>query len=302
MIRIAVVTPSHNQGEFIERTIRSVLDQNYPDLEYVVCDAESGDATPAILEAYADRLQIIREPDRGQADAVNKGIRVTSGDVIGWLNSDDVYYPGALATVAGFFGDHPDVDVLYGDADFIDAWGAVIGRYYTRAWDAERLKERPFLCQPAVFFRRRMVDRFGLLDEQLQYTLDYEYWLRLAAGGAHFAYLPVTLAGARLHSATKTRNGRLKLHAELHPMLKRYVRKVPDGWILSHTQAHLQDTPGLSFSTPLAFALAVAGTSLRLSLELNHSVSTRLALSTARTLSAGLLKTLRRRPVVFPLD
>lgn len=301
-LRVAVVTPSFNQGEFIERTLCSVLDQNYPDLDYIVCDGASTDATSGILDAYADRLRIIREPDTGQPDAVNKGIRATSGDIIGWLNSDDVYYPGTLRTVATYFANQPGVDVVYGDADFIDAADTVIGRYYTRPWDPERLKERPFLCQPAVFFRRRMVDRFGLLDDRLQYTLDYEYWLRLAAGGAAFAYLPVTLAAARLHTATKTTNGRVKLHAELHPMLKRYVRTIPDGWILSHTQALLQDTPGLSFANPLAFALAVTTTSWRLSFDLNHGISGQLALNTARTLAAGTLKTILGRPVVFPLD
>jgi glycosyltransferase involved in cell wall biosynthesis len=302
MGRIAVVTPSFNQGEFVERTVRSVLDQGYPDLDYIVCDGASDDATGAVLQAYAGRLRVVSEPDTGQPQAVNKGILATTGDVIGWLNSDDVYYPGALSTVARYFAGHPDVDVLYGDADFVDAEDNVVGRYYTRPWSPEQLKQRPFLCQPAVFFRRRMVDRFGLLDEELHYTLDYEYWLRLAAGGASFAYLPVTLAGARLHDATKTTNGRIALHAELHPMLKRYVRAIPDGWILSNTQAILQDTPGLSFATPLAFAVAVAATSWRLSFELNGSISVRLGASTARTLVAGAAKTLLRRPVVIPVD
>jgi hypothetical protein len=109
------------------------------------------------------------------------------------------------------------------------------------------------------------------------------------------------LAGARLHSATKTTHARIKLHAELHPMLKRYVRTIPDGWILSNTQALLQDTPGLHFSTPIAFAAAVAATSWRLSFELNHSVSAGLLLSTARTLAAGGVKTILGRPVVLPL-
>lgn len=300
-MRIAVVTPSYNQGEFVERTIRSVLEQQYADLDYIVCDGASSDATGSVLDAYADQLRIIREPDKGQADAVNKGILATTGEVIGWLNSDDVYCPGALATVATYFAEQPEVDVVYGDADLIDDTDDVIGRYYTRPWDFERLKKRPILCQPAVFFRRRMVDRFGLLDDQLDYTLDYEYWLRLAAGGARFAYLPITLAGARQHAATKTRNARIRLHAELHPMLKRYMRNIPDGWILSHTQALLQDTRGLNFPTPLAFAVAVSATSWRLSFELNHSVSPGLALSTVRTLSAGAVKTFLGRPVVFPL-
>jgi glycosyltransferase involved in cell wall biosynthesis len=300
VIRFCVVTPSLNQGRFIERTIQSVLDQDYPDLEYVICDGCSSDQTPQVLNSYADRARVIREPDDGQAAAVNKGIRATSGEVIGWLNSDDVYRQGALATVSAYFGRHPEVDVVYGDAHLIDADDNIIGRYYTRAWDASRLPERPFLCQPSVFFRRRVVQRFGLLDERLQYTLDYEYWLRLARGGASFAYLPFTLACSRQHPDTKTLTGRMRIHAELNEMLRRYVKRIPDGWILTQTHAILNERRGGHFKSPLDLALAVTLVSWRLSLQLNRTISARLALSTLRTLSAGMAKTAIGLPVVLP--
>jgi len=298
---VAVVTPSFNQGQFIERTIRSVLDQHYAPLEYVVCDGASTDGTRAVLARYADRLRALSEPDTGQASAVNKGIRLTSGEIIGWLNSDDVYAPGALATAADFFARQPAVDVLYGDAEYLDADDQVIGRYYTEPWNPRRLVRRPFLCQPAVFFRRRVVERFGLLDERLHYTLDYEYWLRLAAGGATFAYLPVVLAGSRLHAETKTLSHGTKLYDELNVMLKRYVARIPDAWLLTHTQALLRTAPRPRDVTPWAFAVAVARVSWRLSWQINGSISPTLALSTLRTLGAGALKALAGRPVRLPV-
>jgi glycosyltransferase involved in cell wall biosynthesis len=301
MLRLTVVTPSFNQGRFIERTLQSVLDQGYPCLEYIVCDGASTDETSQVLARYADRVRIIREPDRGQASAVNKGIRLTSGEIIGWLNSDDVYRPGALQTVADFFERNPSVDVVYGDADYIDADDAIIGRYYTEPWNPRRLVRRPFLCQPAVFFRRCLVDRFGGLDEQLHYTLDYEYWLRLAAGGATFAYLPTALAASRLHAETKTLSQGLKLHDELNVMLKRYVARVPDAWLLAQTHAILRAESGRRYASPLDFALAVACVSWRLSHEVNGRVSPALVLSTVRTLLAGALKTLGGRPVQAPV-
>src|SRR6266852_5479893 len=257
MMRISVVTPSYNQGRFIERTIRSVLDQGYPELEYVICDNCSSDQTAQILNMYADRLRILREPDHGQADAVNKGICATSGELIGWLNSDDVYRPGTLITLSAYFDRHPELDVLYGDANLIDVDDNVIGRYYTEPWNPKRLAYRPHLCQPAVFFRRRVVDRFGLLDKDLHYTMDYEYWLRLARGGATFAYVPLTLACSRVHPDTKTLTHSGRLNDELNVMLKRYVNKIPDGWILTHTHAILSEQQEGGFKSPLEFALAV---------------------------------------------
>ena len=166
-LSIAVVTPSLNQGRFIERTIRSVLDQGYSPLEYVVCDGGSTDETPDVLARFGDRLTAVIEPDAGQAAAVNKGIRMTSSEVVGWLNSDDVYCPRSLALVAEFFATHPEADVVYGDAHFLDTDDGVLGAYYTEPWNPLRLTERCFVCQPATFFRRRVVERFGFLNERL---------------------------------------------------------------------------------------------------------------------------------------
>jgi GT2 family glycosyltransferase len=160
------------------------------------------------------------------------------------------------------------------------------------------LRQRCFLCQPAVFFRRRVVERSGLLDPRLHYTMDYEYWLRLASGGARFQYLPNTLAGARLHPDTKTSAGALELYAELHPMLRRYLSRTPDGWLLSHAHALLDDAwSSTRFAHPWQFAVAVALVSLQLSMQVNGSVSLSLMRTTLRTLLAGAVKTALRTPV-----
>ena len=300
VMRISVVTPSLNQARFIERTVRSVLDQPYTELEYVICDGGSSDGTQQIIQPYVRQLRLICEPDAGQADAVNKGIAATSGEIIGWLNSDDIYRTGALVTVSAAFARDSDLDVIYGDAHLIDADDRVLGRYYTESWRRERLLERCFLCQPAVFFRRRVVDRFGLLDAELQYSMDYEYWLRLAHGGARFAYLPYTLAASRLHADTKTARQAVAFNEEIVQALKRYSDKIPDGWLLTYTHALLQQRPGYPFRNPLAFALSVASVSWRLSKTLNGSVSGRMALSTLRTVGAGAAKTVLGYPATPP--
>ncbi|MGI9145254.1 MAG: glycosyltransferase family 2 protein [Chloroflexota bacterium] len=301
MLSISVVTPSLNQARFVERTIHSVLDQTpISPLEYVVQDGGSTDGTLAILERFSGRLRVTSEPDRGQAEAVNKGIRSTRGEVIGWLNSDDVYYPGALAAVAAFFSAHPMVDLMYGDAQLLDAEDRLLGAYYTEPWNPARLVERCFLCQPAVFFRRRIVERFGMLDERLHYCLDYEYWLRLAAGGAAFAYAPGVLAGSRLHPATKTSSAGLVMHDEINAMLRARLGRVPASWLINnaHTRVSWSRTNG---SRPIApYALEVVGQAMVLSWRWNRAVSSQLLTGLLRPIVSGakrrVLPTLFRSP------
>src|SRR4029453_1656238 len=178
---ISVITPSFNQSRFIERTIRSVLDQRVGDVEFAIFDGGSTDGTIDILNRYDDRLRWVSRPDRGQADAVNKGIAATSGEIVGWLNSDDVYYPGALEYAIRYFKAHPNVDIIYGDANHTEEDDRVLEPYYTADWDYEQLKEVCFVCQPSVFFRRRVVTEHGLLNASLRFCMDYEYWLRIGS-------------------------------------------------------------------------------------------------------------------------
>ncbi len=206
--RVSIVTPSFNQGPFIEETIRSVLLQGYPDLEYIVIDGGSTDGTVEILAKYEPWLAFwVSEPDRGQAHAINKGFRRATGEIVAWLNSDDLYLPEALRTAVEAMHAR-GADALYGNCYFLSAAGArrtlivpppVTYETLLRFWRTPGSTPP----QPAIFLRRRVLDEVGLLDETLRYTMDYELWLRVAARH-QFSYLDTALAGYRLHPASKT--------------------------------------------------------------------------------------------------
>lgn len=236
-LTISIITPSYNQGSYIERTIQSVLTQNISQLEYCIMDGKSTDNTLSILEKYQSHCNFQSEVDHGQAHAVNKGILQTSGQIIGWLNSDDIYYPHTLKIVLHFFNTHPHIDVLYGEAYHIDDHDRIIERYDTQPFHLEKLYNVCYISQPALFFRRRVTTKCGLLNEKLHYCMDYDYWIRLARGHARFHYLPIILAGSRLHSQTKTQCARIQVHKEINDMLKLHLKRVPDRWLLNYAHA-----------------------------------------------------------------
>lgn len=245
----SVITPSFRQGAFLERTIQSVLAQqsvNFAvDCEYVVCDGGSDDNTVEILQRYGDRLRWISEPDQGQADAINKGLAMTSGEIIAWINSDDLYYPQAFAQVQAFFADNGDVDVVYGQAQWVDEHDQLIESFPTEVWNYRRLFQTCYLCQPAVFFRRRLIDQLGPLDVSLHYCLDYELWLRYGRQ-AKFYYLPVPLAASRLHRENKTLGQAAAMHSEVLHMLKTKFNRVPESWILGYALTKVEQETQVS--------------------------------------------------------
>ncbi len=202
---IAVVTPTLNQAGFIRATLDSVLSQGYDGLEYLVMDGGSTDGTLEILKSYAGSLTYRSGPDRGQTDAINTGWQNTGGEIISWLNSDDLYRPGALRQVGAFFAAHPEIDLVYGDCDLIDSAGHVLQPYPTRPYDYLNLLRGAvnYLPQPATFLRRRVLETEGGLDDSLNYLMDFDYWLR---AGLHHraAYLPACLAALRFHNAAKS--------------------------------------------------------------------------------------------------
>jgi glycosyltransferase involved in cell wall biosynthesis len=271
-LTIAIVTPSFNQGAFIERTIQSVLSQNVAGLDYVVADGGSKDQTVEILKNYEGRLRWVSEKDKGQADAVNKGIAMTDGAILGWLNSDDIYYPGAVAAVLGFFDAHPEIDLVFGNANHIDENDRVLEPYATEPWDVARLREVCYLCQPSVFFRRQVVERHGGLDARLRYCMDYEYWLRLGHMGIKVAQLPQVLAGSRLHAATKTLGARIQCHREINDMMRQHCGRVPDRWLFNYAHTVL-DENGVPRARQLRFALGLSVISCYASLRWNRGLS-----------------------------
>lgn len=280
-LSFSVITPSFNQGRYIGRTIESVLSQKV-DFEYVIFDGLSTDNTLDVLRKYEGKIKWVSEKDAGQTDAVNKGILATHGDIIAWINSDDTYLEGALEKVQDYFQQNPHIDVLYGDAWYIDENDNKIDPYKTESWNIERLKEVCFICQPAAFFRRRVVDRFGLLDVDLHYCMDYEYWLRLGLGGARIAYLNSYLACSRLYPDNKTLGQKTAVHIEINNMLKERINYVPDSWLYSYA-GHVTDINGFSREVDeRRFLFQIAFQSLKFALRWNKRISLNMLLLTGK--------------------
>lgn len=226
---IAIVTPSYDQGEFVERTIRSVLDQGYPALRYAVQDGGSNDGTRAILDEYRSRLTACAsEPDDGQGDAINKGFERVDGEIMGWLNSDDVLLPGALAAVARHFANHPETDVVYGHRALIDDCDNQIGAWIMPPHEDGTLELVDFIPQETLFWRRRIWERAGgRIDPSFRYALDWDLLLRFLDAGARFERLPYVIGGFRVHPDQKT-TGQLEVGLEeVHQIrLDRHGRRI----------------------------------------------------------------------------
>jgi glycosyltransferase involved in cell wall biosynthesis len=204
--RLTIVTPSFRQGTFLERTMHSVLAQNYPTLEYVVQDGGSDDETLEILHRYEGQLtRWASEPDEGQADAINRGFRETQGDIMAWLNSDDLLLPGALSYVSRYFVEHPDVDVVYGNRLMIDVSDGEIGAWILPGHDDFALTLADFVPQETLFWRRRIWDAVGgAVDPTFGYALDWDLLLRFRDAGAKMVHVPRFLGAFRVHDAQKT--------------------------------------------------------------------------------------------------
>ena len=204
--RISIVTPSFSQGQFLERTIYSVVSQNYPAIEYVVQDGGSTDGTVEVLKRYESTLsRWVSEPDDGQGDAINRGFAHTSGEIMAYLNSDDLLLPGSLAYVAGYFAAHPDVDVVYGNRVIIDEHDREIGRWVLPPHDDAELGLLDFVPQETLFWRRRAWEAAGgQIDASLRFAIDWDLLLRLRDSGAKMVRLPRFLGAFRAHDEQKT--------------------------------------------------------------------------------------------------
>jgi glycosyltransferase involved in cell wall biosynthesis len=208
--KISLVTPSLNQGRFIEETIQSVLSQNYPNLEYLVMDGGSTDNTLDVLKRYSSQLKWISEKDTGQTNAINKGLRMASGDILAYLNADDLLLPDTLLKVARLFMEYPNTMWITGQCRIIDEDNREIRRLITVYKNLWLRLSRPglllitdYISQPATFWRASVMSEMGYLDESLHYVMDYEYWLRLYSKYPPM-FIPEYLAAFKIHLQSKT--------------------------------------------------------------------------------------------------
>jgi glycosyltransferase involved in cell wall biosynthesis len=242
-MKISLITPSFNQGRFIERTIKSVLDQSGDfELEYLVLDGGSTDNTLDILRRYEGRLSWNSEPDKGQIDAVNKGFRRVTGDIVGWLNSDDVLCPAALARVAQAFARDPRLQWLHGRCEIIDERDRVIRStisaykdWCSRRYTYSRLLKDNFISQMTVFWRRSLLDRVGVLDSGLPLAFDYDLWLRFGKISDPL-YLQDRIAAFRWYESSKSGGNYRSQIAENYRVAARHAPT--RRWLLAAKRLH----------------------------------------------------------------
>lgn len=200
---VSIVTPSYNQAQFLEQTMLSVLNQDYPQIEYMVVDGASTDGSPEIIRKYTDRLAWwVSEKDHGQGEAINKGFARATGEYIGWVNSDDLYQPGAISTAVDALRAHPDAAFVFSDVLAIDGDNQVLNLMRYGNWGLDELMAFNIIGQPGVFMRRSVLEQAGYLDPNYHYMLDTHLWLRMAQY-APIYYIPRTLAVGRFHALAK---------------------------------------------------------------------------------------------------
>lgn len=201
---VSIITPSYNQVQFLEIAMRSVLEQDYPDLEYWVMDGGSTDGSLEIILKYADRLKgWVSEKDKGQADGINKGFKRSRGEIVAWLNSDDRYLPGAVSQAVTLFEQHPEAAFVYSDVESIDENGKSFNLMHYGNWKLADLMQFNIIGQPGVFMNRAVLERAGYLDPNYQYLLDHHLWLRMAAIAAPLHAGRQVWAQARIHGKAK---------------------------------------------------------------------------------------------------
>jgi glycosyltransferase involved in cell wall biosynthesis len=221
--RVSLVTPSYNAEPYLRAAIDSVLGQDYPNIEFLVMDGGSTDGTVELLREYEDRLSWVSEKDAGQADAIARGFEKTTGSILGWLNADDVLKPGAIRTVVETFLAHPEVALVYGNADFIDAKGRIIGP--CTVVEPHRLNRLlyygDYIIQPAAFFSRQAYQSVGGLDKSLHWAMDWDLWIRLAQK-FELLYIGKTMASYRWLGSNKTAEGGFDRLEEVEAVARRY--------------------------------------------------------------------------------
>ncbi|MEX2410677.1 MAG: glycosyltransferase family 2 protein [Candidatus Paceibacterota bacterium] len=204
--KVTIITPSFNQGHFIEETLLSIKNQDYPKIEHIVIDGGSTDNTVDVLKKYEKKynLRWLSEPDEGQSDAINKGVKMADGDIIGWLNSDDVYlFIDSISNIVKTFKEDESADIIFGNLAFINKKNEILRIYNYQKFNYSKLiKYRYNLGQPSVFFRKKILKE-NQINEALDYAMDYDLWLRLGKK-YNFKHLNKAIAGFRVYSEAKS--------------------------------------------------------------------------------------------------
>lgn len=223
---VSIITPSYNQGVFVRETIESVLSQDYENIEYIVVDGGSTDNSLDIIKEYEGKLIYISEKDNGQSDAINKGFRMAHGEIVAWLNSDDVYEPNCITKAVDEFLKNPKLGLVYGDGYIIDDASKKLKVFeYTQEFDYWKLVNFwDYIMQPATFFKRETLESVGYLDVDLHYCMDWDLWIKLAAV-SEVKYIPELLACSREYGDTKTSTGGDKRLKEIIGLLQKYSGK-----------------------------------------------------------------------------
>lgn len=222
---VTIVTPTFNQGQFIEETIRSVLAQTYPNIEYIVLDAMSNDQTPEILDRYRDRISLVRrEPDRGQSDAIVKGFKLARGELVGWINSDDLLYPDCVAHIVEAYRQQPEAAIFYcSRIDIISETSERLNTMHVPLRGRDHLlRECNTLIQPGSFYRRTALEAVDYFDTNLRYSMDLDLWLRLLTVGGFVDVSETPIAAYREWGGTKTSTGGVRLATERKELLQRH--------------------------------------------------------------------------------
>jgi glycosyltransferase involved in cell wall biosynthesis len=275
LVTISVVTPSFNQGKFIGKTIESVLSQEGDfRIDYILVDGASTDDSVEVIEHYESLLKQgkwpvhcrsihyrwMSEKDRGQTDAIEKGLWLAEGEICSWLNSDDILLPGALSKVASCFRCHPSAGFVHGKAYFLDASGHPVSEVDTGPTDYDGLAVLNLVCQPAAFFRRSAWEEVGGLKRDLRYTMDHDLWIRMARRFG-MGYIPETLAGYRLHAESKTQSSRhvVEFQRETLGTVMKHYGWAPLNRVYGYCNQLLKSKlpPGWSNANPLVILLSI---------------------------------------------
>ena len=230
LLSCSIVVPSLNQARFLGPCLDSLLSQKGVQLEVIVCDGGSTDGSVDILRRYGDQLVWSSEPDSGQTHAINRGIKRATNEVVGYLNSDDLLLPGALENVLPHLCSPSGPEMVYGEANFVDEVGDTIGKYRTAPWTPATLGSACVVCQPTAFWRRELHARLGEFNEELQCSMDYEFWTRLALAKTKVIQVPQTLAASRDYATTKTRSRRDQVYREIIAFQRRLLGRAHAQW------------------------------------------------------------------------